>query len=190
MTCYSPQVLEAFHDGQLQGAEGQRVAVHSECCPICRAKLERLERLSAVLQDYPVPKARLAPERFSAQVRLQLQPRETAASRHRALAVPAVLVSAWAFVQAVWLVSGALLVASTLGLTGQVGLAWVQPGGTSLWRILQAWEPGWRGVLAVLSYSVSTVTSLLLPLVLLGGVGVLFWAWWFGWQQQAGHNQD
>ncbi|MBN1920311.1 MAG: zf-HC2 domain-containing protein [Anaerolineae bacterium] len=175
--------LEAYYDGQLHGTQQKRVATHLETCAECCAELTRLERLSALLQEAPVPAARLAPERFTTQVRLQLQPRDVPERRRHHWAIPALLVGAWSFMEAVWLVSRGLMVALALGLGERPEMAWFNPNrGTSLWQLLQGMESGWQGALSLFSFLSSTLLSTLLPLVLLGSISILFWGWWLAWR--------
>jgi len=175
------QELEAYYDGQLHGAQQKRIAAHLEICTECRAKLARLERLSALLGEVPVPKGQLTPERFTAQVRLQLPPRE-APGRHRDhWAIPALLVGAWTFIEAVSLVSSGLILALTLGLGEQLGATWLNPARGS-WQTLQSLELGWRGALPLFSFLTSALWTALVPLALLGGICILFWGWWVTWR--------
>lgn len=181
--------LESYHDGQLHGAQQKRIAAHLETCAECRAELTRLERLRVLLQEIPIPETRLAPERFTAQVRLQLQPREAPERRRHHWAIPALLVGAWSFMEAVWLVSSGLMVALAMGLSKQPGMTWLDPaGGHSLWQMLETGVQGWHGVLALSTFLASTLLSALLPLVLLGGISILFWGWWLTWRPHTAKN--
>lgn len=183
------QELEAYYDGQLHGAQQKRIAAHLEICTECRAKLARLERLSALLGEVPVPKGQLTPERFTAQVRLQLQPREAPARRRHHWVIPALLVGAWAFLEAVWVVSSGLLIALTLGLGKRLGVTWLQStGGLNPWQLPQAVEQGWHGALPLFSFLASSLLSALMPLALLGGISILFWGWWAAWRPHESRN--
>ena len=47
--------LGAYHDGELRGRRLQQVETHLAHCAACRAELEELRALSALLQESPVP---------------------------------------------------------------------------------------------------------------------------------------
>lgn len=183
------QELEAYHDGQLHGAQQRRVAAHLETCTECCAALAQLERLSTLLQEAPAPETWLTPERFTAQVRLRLQPREAPARHRHHWVIPALLVGAWAFLEAVWVVSSGLLVALTLGLGEQLGVTWLQStGGFNPWQLPQAVGQGWHGALPLFSFLASSLLSALMPLALLGGISILFWGWWVAWRPHESRN--
>lgn len=172
--------LEAYYDGELTGPQRRRVMLHLETCAECRAALAQLEQLGGLLRSVAVPPTRLTPERFAAQVRLQLQPREASAPHRRRWAVPVLLVGAWSFFEAVWLVSGGLMATAAWGLDEALGLPGLFPaGGVNFWHLLESLEMGRHGMLPLFSFVVSVLWSALLPLVLLGGVAILFWTWWF-----------
>ncbi len=184
MSGHVQEELAAFYDGQLHGAQQRRVFAHLETCAECRAELAQIERLGALLKSSSIPETRLPPERFAAQVRLRLQLLETPARRRHHWVIPALLVGAWAFVQAIVLMSSGLLILGSLGVGKQAGLTWLLPtGGLNLGQILQAAEQGMHGLLPLFSLLTSTLLSVLIPLALFGAIGILFWAWWFGWRR-------
>ena len=47
--------LPAYHDGELPPGRRQRVEAHLQGCPSCRAELETLTELSALLKADPAP---------------------------------------------------------------------------------------------------------------------------------------
>jgi hypothetical protein len=112
-------------------------------------------------------------------VRLQLAPREeTTLQRLVYLSqwlVPASLVAVWAFIQVVWLLSGALLAFTDLG--EGVG------AGRSLLELLLSWvpfiDPGPVG--GVLEMVSTLLWSILLPLGSTVLLVLLYWAWFAGW---------
>ncbi len=171
--------LGAYYDGELQGGRRRQMEAHLAECASCRRALEELEALGSLLVQAPAAEPFTPPERFVAQVRLQLAPREeTHLLRLVYLSqwlVPASLVGVWAFIQVVWLLSGALLVFTDLG--ERVGT------GRSLLELLLSWvpfiDPGpVGGVLEMVSTLLWTVLVPLGSTVLLA---LLYWAWFAGW---------
>jgi predicted anti-sigma-YlaC factor YlaD len=171
--------LGAYHDAELQGWQKRKVEAHLEECESCRRALEELSVLSALLERAPSAETLTPPERFVAQVRLQLAPREeTTLQRLVYLSqwlVPASLVAVWAFIQVVWLLSGALLAFTDLG--EGVG------AGRSLLELLLSWvpfiDPGPVG--GVLEMVSTLLWSILLPLGSTVLLALLYWAWFAGW---------
>jgi hypothetical protein len=154
--------IAAYHDGELGGARREQVDAHLRQCAACRAELERFEEISAWLKTSPPMPARTHPEQFVSQVRLRLRPQPAPPDRMRVLSavwrlLPLGLLAGWAFLQAVLIVSGALL--AVLPLFG--GL----PGtGTLEWRLAEAMA-GWL----VLDLGLTAVTA------------ALAWGWLAGW---------
>ncbi|MFP4344271.1 MAG: anti-sigma factor family protein [Anaerolineales bacterium] len=171
--------LDAYYDGELHGGRKRQVEAHLAECAHCRRALEALEALSTLLDLAPSPAPFTPPERFVAQVRLQLAPRkETPLQRLVYLSqwlVPAGLVGVWAFIQVVWLLSGALL--AITGLGEQFGTS------PSMVEYLLSWvpfiDPGPAGrVFEVVSTLLWTV---LVPLGSTALLALLYWAWFAGW---------
>jgi predicted anti-sigma-YlaC factor YlaD len=107
--------LAAYHDGELKGRRLRQVEAHLAECAACRAELNELHCLSALMQESPAAEGLLPPERFVAQVGLRLERRPTQPAWQRTLETgwrlaPAGLVGAWAFVQAVFIVAGVALI--------------------------------------------------------------------------------
>lgn len=152
--------LGAYHDGELRGDRLGLVEAHLRVCAACRAELEGLKSLAALLQASPAMPARTAPERFVAQVRLRLSARPAPSDRARLMRaawawLPLVLLGMWAFFQSVLLVSGLALLA----------LPWA---GGALGLGVPAWPRG-IGELFVLEVGLTVV---------LAG---LMWGWLAGW---------
>lgn len=156
--------LGAYHDGELGGRRSRQVEAHMADCASCRAELESLRALTALLQESPVPVGLMPAERFVAQVGLRLPRRPVQPAWRRALEVgwrltPAGLLGAWAFIQAVFVVSRAVLVALELVLGGSVTVA------------LRA------GFLGIGAFGWFWVFNLALS----GAIGLLLWSWLASW---------
>lgn len=131
--------LNAYHDGELTGRQLNRVEAHlAECAP-CRAELEQLRFLSAMLQESPALSESLPPEQFVAQVGLRLPRRQEEPAFQRALRVawqlaPLVLLGAWAFLQTVLIVTVLTRVALGLGLGGETAATLLPAESRGLWQ--------------------------------------------------------
>lgn len=122
--------IAAYYDGELSGERLRRMEAHLAACPECRAELEALRALSAMLAESPAPQPRATPEQFVSQVMLRLPRTAPAASpaplngwtQPLTLAwklAPLVMFAAWAFLQASVLLTGILgwiLQSSGLGI--------------------------------------------------------------------------
>src|SRR5574341_704431 len=154
--------IAAYHDGELSGARLAQVVSHLHECAACRAELDSLEGLSALLQESPAMPERTSPERFVAQVRLRLPPHASPSPWMQTLkagwlALPLAMVGVWAFLQAVLVVSSLALMA--LPLFG--GLPRVS-------------ATGW--------YSAETAAVLLvIDTGLTAVLAALVWGWLAGW---------
>jgi anti-sigma factor RsiW len=132
--------LSAYYDGELHGSRLQQVEEHLSSCPACQAELETLGKLSILLQEAPSPESRVSAQRFQEQVMRRLPPANTQPWWQRALRAgwqlaPLSAVLAWAFGQAVWLVTSLVSVlnfppgSSRAGLlSGGLSLASAGPG--------------------------------------------------------------
>jgi predicted anti-sigma-YlaC factor YlaD len=114
--------LNAYMDGELKGKKLHKVDDHLAVCETCRAELESLQGLSALLQEYPAPEF-TSNERFVTQVNLLLSERRNAAPRSRILEVgwwmiPVGLLAAWIFISTAGLISNMISAADTFGLLG------------------------------------------------------------------------
>jgi anti-sigma factor RsiW len=178
--------LEAYHDGELRGLRLRQVEAHLAECAVCRAELECLQSLSTLLQESPAAERLTSPDRFVAQVGLRLARRPEQSVRHRVLEtgwrlVPAGLLGAWAFVQAVFTVAGGVFAALSLG-------------GGAVTSALPAWSGSWltqalawtgvhlSGAERIVLQLLSTLGWLMaLNVVLLIGIGLLYWSWLASW---------
>ena len=165
--------LPAYHDGELSENRRRRVENHLQDCPSCRAELQSLQGLSALLRTDPAP-AHTPPERFAARVQLLL-PRSQSPHQNPArlprwvLGAPLLLIVVWAFLQAaLWVTS--------LALAGDSLLAGSTPFAT--------WFAS-ENSLDVLG------TLAVLYIGLLVGV-VILWAGWmaFWWAWKNNHNLE
>jgi predicted anti-sigma-YlaC factor YlaD len=136
MTEHVSTWLEAYHDGELDGRRLRQVEAHLAKCALCRAELEQLQALSALLQEIPAPETRTSAERFVAQVGLRLPRRSEQTAWQRGLEwgwrlAPVGLLVAWAFMEAVFWVAGTASWALRLGLGGEAVARWLPPSGNS-----------------------------------------------------------
>lgn len=183
------ELLNAYLDGELSGWRRERIEQHLAGCPDCQAELAALRRLSQALQEAAFTPDLTPAERFAAQVMLRLprQPAQPAGRRTAELSwwmAPAVILLAWAFVQAVFLLSTGVWTAGQAGLLGETA-AWLAPkaDGTGMFTgILQ-----WLGVmpsgatLQMASLSESIGWNMLVKVVLEGGLGLLYLGWLVIW---------
>lgn len=113
MSTHVSEWIAAYYDGELHGLRLYQVESHLQDCAECRAELEGMKSLSSLLEENPAAPPRIAPDRFVAQVGLRLPPQAPSAGRPalktRWLVMPLGLLVAWAFFQAILIVSGALL---------------------------------------------------------------------------------
>lgn len=162
--------LEAYHDGELRGHHLQQVEQHLASCVECRAELEQLSTLSVLLKESPAPRTLMPAERFVAQVGLRLPRRQEGAGRQRAFraswqVIPLILFGAWAFVQALFIMVGLLLIGLSLGLadiTSQAVLTTIN-----------------RSELLAWSIGLNVALSLVIGLMYLSWLA----SWWVGYQR-------
>ena len=200
MTEHVTTWLGAYHDGELQGHRLRQVEAHLAQCATCREDLERLQALAALLQESPAAENLMPPERFVAQVGLQLPRRPERSARQRALEtgwrlVPLGLLGTWAFVQAVFAVAGGVLVALRMGLGGDVvaGLLPASQQGLSLSEIFSLsgaslGDVG-RMMLRLLGNGGPLGWGVTLNLVSLAVIGLLYWSWLASWWARRQHRQ-
>lgn len=117
--------LGAHLDGELKGRKLQRVQEHLAECDACRAELESLQGLSALLQEAPAAEF-ASHERFVSQVNLRLPERRTTQSGGRLIEagwwmIPVGLLMAWIFLSTTFLVSDVVTAANTFGLLDTAG---------------------------------------------------------------------
>jgi len=154
------KLLAAYYDGELSGRSLEQVEIHLKVCEACRAELENLAALGAMLQESHEMEPRLSSEQFAAQVGLRLPREQSRPPLRRGLtgmwyAVPIFLLFAWVFADAVLTQTAWLNVAVDLGL----------------WRLPAGFSPGASSLnpLAI-RLGISAAT----------GLGLLAWAasWW------------
>jgi hypothetical protein len=130
--------LGAYLDGELKGGKLQRVQEHLAECDACRAELESLRGLSALLQEAPAAEF-ASQERFVSQVNLRLPERRTKQTRGRLIEAgwwmaPVGLLMAWIFISTAVLVSDAVTAAHNLGLLDTSGtLLTADPSDSAVW---------------------------------------------------------
>jgi hypothetical protein len=185
--------LQAYYDGALQGRQLERVEAHLAECEGCQEELDKLNALSALLQESPAAETRTRPEQFVAQVGMRLPRRAEPSVWQRALtvgwqAVPLALFLALAFSRtAVWvanLVAGVelagmggepvrgLLTGLQTGAGGiQLPIALPEFGLSELLSLI----PGFFGLSG--SLGIDWTLGLALPAV----IGLLSLSWVAGW---------
>ncbi len=134
--------LGAYYDGELHGSRLAQVEAHLAECEQCQMALEQLAGLSRLLAEAPAAPRLISPERLASQVNLRLAPRPVQTTWQRRLEfgwrlIPAALAGAWLFAQAVFIVSGLIVLALALGVDGNLQ-ALVMPQTPSL-TTLSGW---------------------------------------------------
>ncbi len=114
-------LLGAYHDGELQGKRLNQVEEHLSSCESCQAELEKLQALSNTLALYPAPSALTSADTFVAQVALQMPRNPDEPTIKRVFnfgwqAAPVGILSVWAFVQSLLIVSGIIFLLMRLGI--------------------------------------------------------------------------
>jgi hypothetical protein len=123
--------LGAYLDGELKGTRFHQVQSHLNECSQCRAELDSLKGLSALLHAAPFPEF-TPPERFASQVGLHL-PRELPKPVKRDAfeigwwLIPVCLLLLWTLTNTSAIVDGALRAANSIGLLNDVP-AWLVEG--------------------------------------------------------------
>jgi hypothetical protein len=192
MSKHATDRLGPYHDGELSGRQVRQVEAHLAQCATCRAELERLRQLSALLRESPAAKDITPPERFVAQVGLRLPRRPEQPAWQRGLemgwrAVPAGLLGAWAFVQTVFIVGGVVFAAIRMGLADDLGAPFLLSSQSGLWlnQLLRLSDPSpsdvGRIIFDVLSSGGPLGWGVTLSLVLLVVIGLLYWSWLASW---------
>jgi anti-sigma factor RsiW len=162
--------LPAYHDGELSTGRRQQVEKHLQTCPDCRAELQAVADLSALLKSDQSPRLTSA-ERFAAQVQLRLlhsSPQEIRSDRltpRWVLGAPLLLLIGWAFLQA-----ALLLTAFILGTDWGLGLQ------SLLW-------PNWVRAENLLETIGSLVALNLGLLVLTASLWSVWLAFWWVWNR-------
>jgi hypothetical protein len=199
MTEHVTAWLGAYHDGELQGLRLRQVEAHLAHCATCRADLERLQALTALLQESPVAEDLTPPDRFVAQVRLRLPRRPERPAWQRILEtgwqlVPVGLLGAWAFVQTAFIVAGGVLVALRMGLgedvaAGLLPAAQQEPWLTEAFNLSSAGlNDVSRMMLQLLSNGGPLGWGVTLNLVSLVVISLLYWSWLASWWARRQHQ--
>ena len=173
--------LNAYLDHELNSRRQEQVEKHLVDCPACQAELAALRRLSQAVQESATTPELPPAERFTAQVMLRLPrqqikpPRNTARELSWWLAPAAILV-AWAFIQAVFLLSTGVWTAGQAGLLGETA-AWLAPetqaAGTVVGFLYQLGMAPGETVRQIATISESIGWNTLVQLVLEAGLGLL-----------------
>ncbi len=199
MTRHITHWLEAYLDGELHGLPLRQVETHLADCEPCRAELEQLRALSDLLAESPAAENLTPPERFVAQVRLQLPPRPVRPVWRRALKTgwqlaPFGLLGTWVFAQAVFFVSGLLAWALQLGLGGEAVASLIPAPQQESWL---------RSALQLSDASLGNVGQIMLQALGNGGplgwgitlslvsfvvIGLLYWSWLASWWAYRQHK--
>lgn len=135
--------LGAYYDGELHGSRLAQVEAHLAECEQCQMALEQLAGLSRLLAEIPAAPRLTSPERLASQVKLRLAPRPVQPTWQRRLElgwrlIPAGLAGAWLFAQAVFIVSGLIVLALALGVDGNLQ-ALMEPARTTAPSMLRGW---------------------------------------------------
>jgi len=115
--------LGAYYDGELEGRQLSSMEEHLSHCASCQEELKALDRLSSLLQSSPDPEGLLPVNQFVAQVGLKMPRYPDQAIWQKVLTVgwrmtPVGIFGLWSFLQAVFLVTGVIFLAVTLGFGG------------------------------------------------------------------------
>jgi anti-sigma factor RsiW len=148
-------LLEEYYDDELGPARKRQVERHLQACASCRAELEELRQLSALLEGAPLPDAFSPPQLFGAQVALRVSRQQVERSRYPSMAwhvVPWVLLCGLVVLQGLFALSGGVI-----GLVQAASLLGID---------VSAWLPAWSaldlelgGVLRLSPASLVTVVS-------------------------------
>jgi anti-sigma factor RsiW len=183
-------MLGAYHDQELNVQQTRRVKVHLEHCASCREELERIQALSRLLSEAPLPERTAAPARFTARVGLLLPRREPLPAQRtwRILqrAIPFALVGLWGFVQALFAVAFGLQLLLESSLIPQLSVM-LPASQATFWSALfnAGAAPGLVEVVNLVLHGITlsdpylfgAVAYLLVHIVL----AALFGAWLAGW---------
>src|SRR3990172_3194839 len=122
--------LSAYLDRELSNAQLRQMEEHLAECDECRAELEQMRNLAALLHATTPTDEFLTTERFVANLTLNL-PRQPAQSQPRKALeigwwlIPVGALGVWLFFQVTFSLSSVILTASETGLLGN-GLSWLQ----------------------------------------------------------------
>lgn len=179
--------FNAYLDGELHGLRLAQLEAHLEECAACREELERLRRVSNLLQAAPAPQV-TPPARFASELALQLPRREYKKAENRGIALiwwlaPVILLGAWYLTQAAILMNGAVSFFAGSGLLQQAA-PWAQDAPAhSIWFNStmalygeQLGEPA-RTTLTLVDLGHLFQTDLAIQLFWQIALAMLYWAW-------------
>lgn len=186
------QWLGAYLDNELKEEMQRKVKAHLANCSSCQAELEELKSLSKLLKATTSQK-RLAPEaHFSTQVALKLPRRQIPPLAANAAnigwwMIPAGILSAWVFLQAMLAVSSLALAAGQFGLVS-APLAWLSGlSGQGLFTsAVLSLVDGRFGLatssfLAFIGRGTGMMWSLFIPVLFQAALALLFASWLAVW---------
>jgi len=109
------QWLQAYYDNQLNERSARQVAKHLESCQQCQNELAALKSLSILLQESFPADNLLSSEIFVAQIGMRLPRKQNNSAIRNSLETgwrlaPFGVLTAWAFIQAVFIVSTVIMV--------------------------------------------------------------------------------
>ncbi len=198
MSNHVTEWLNAYLDGELTNGRLHQVEKHLVECESCRAELESLRGLSALLHEVPDPEFP-SPDRFATQVNLLLPQKRSATPRRQLLEVgwwmiPVGLLAAWIFISTTGLISDMVSAANTFGLLDHTTASLISdPSDTATWTSTL----GKFGVLSgdSLQWAATTegYTRNVLPqFVWQVSVALLYLSWlaiWWARHTRQGHGQ-
>ena len=198
MSEHVTQWLNAYLDGELRGGRLHHVDEHLAECKECRAELQSLQSLSALLHEVPVPEF-TSPERFSSQVNLRLPRRSPTSTKRKAQdlgwwMVPVSLLAVWVVVSTIGLISDVVATAKDFGLLNSAP-AWLVPGSAT-----GAYWSGTLGEFGLLSgdslqwaeTTESFARNILPPIIWQASIALLYLGWfaiWWTRHTRQGHSQ-
>ena len=192
--------LGGYLDGELRGLRLRWVESHLGECSACRSELETLKDLRALLLESPSMEAAMPPERFVAEVGLRLPRRQARPPAERTLEwvwrlAPAGLLLTLAFVQTVFILSGVLRAALSLGLGGDAA-ALLFPSaaaGAPAGDVLSLSPASVSGAVQMVVRLVQEGTALawlpVLYILFLIVIGTLYWSWLASWLARRRHQR-
>jgi anti-sigma factor RsiW len=182
-------LLNAYMDGELNGACLLEIKLHLASCESCQNELKELRLVSDLLQAAPTPQF-ISAERFVSNLNLSL-PRRTLRDKPPkpgSLAwwfVPAGLLGAWFFVQTLFILTNAVTAAQATGLLGQAA-TWLGGGQQTVWyAAINSFSgvnaSGLRSTLSLLNgvdiFGVNLLTGFLWQALIV----MLYWGWLSVW---------
>jgi anti-sigma factor RsiW len=180
--------IDAYLDGELTPAGRQQAETHLAGCQECRRLLAQRRSLANLLQEAPGAKRLKSGPQFIAEINLRL-PRQQNPPRPslRALhvgwyLVPVTLLTALAFIEAVFVLSTSLLVFPGIKETLANGIAILPALPVRLPGLLGDWL-GWMGFFNLFDW------NLLTSLAALAIIGLLYLGWLASWWARNRKNQ-